>query len=213
MIRFGPVRLFRELSGRSNAELTGLLARQVAAAVDGARVARQAAGSQLATGPAREAMAGIEHGGDAARARLVAVLATAIVTPLDREDMFRVSRSIDDVLDNLRDFVRELDLFQACDDRLVPVIDAVIDGLRLLHLAIASVTGAPGEVNRRLLTAKKSGNDIRRSYEHQLVRLLDGEVTAGMLRRRELLRRLDVVGLRLGEAVDALADAAIKRGI
>ena len=30
-----------------------------------------------------------------------------LVAPIDREDLFRLSRSIDDVLDNLRDFVRE----------------------------------------------------------------------------------------------------------
>lgn len=36
------------------------------------------------------------------------------------------------------------------------------------------------------------------------------EVTPQMLKRRELLRRLDVVGLRLGEAADALADGAVK---
>lgn len=44
-----------------------------------------------------------------------------------------------------------------------------------------------------------------------LADVLEGDVTTGMLRRRELLRRLDVVGLRFGEAVDALADAAVKR--
>jgi hypothetical protein len=32
-----------------------------------------------------------------------------------------------------------------------------------------------------------------------------------VVRRRELLRRLDVVGLRLNEAADRLSDAAIKR--
>jgi hypothetical protein len=31
------------------------------------------------------------------------------------------------------------------------------------------------------------------------------------MKARDLLRRLDVVGLRLNEAADALADAAVKR--
>ena len=39
-------------------------------------------------------------------------LAGVLVTPVDREDLFRLSRSIDDVLDNLRDFVREWDLYK-----------------------------------------------------------------------------------------------------
>lgn len=212
-MRFGPIRLLRELSGRSHADLTQLLLQQIVASIEGARVARQAAGAQLASAAAREQMAVIEHRGDEARALLVTALTRSLVTPLDREDMYRVSRSIDDVLDNLRDFVRELDLFRGSDDRLLPVIDAVVDSLELLYLAIAGVTDATANVTRRILATKKSGNDIRRSYERQLVGLLDGEVTTDMLRGRELLRRLDVVGLRLGEAVDALADAAIKRGM
>lgn len=212
-MRFGPITLLRELSGRSHADMTQLLLQQIVTSIEGARLARQAAGAQLASAAAREQMAVIEHRGDEARALLITVLTRSLVTPLDREDMYRVSRSIDDVLDNLRDFVRELDLFRGSDDRLLPVIDAVVDGLELLYLAIAGVTDASADVTQRILATKKSGNDIRRSYERQLVVLLDGEVTTDMLRGRELLRRLDVVGLRLGEAVDALADAAIKRGM
>jgi predicted nucleic acid-binding protein len=39
-----------------------------------------------------------------------------------------------------------------------------------------------------------------------------GELRMGVLKEREALRRLDVVGLRLGEAADALSDAAMKQG-
>ncbi len=44
-----------------------------------------------------------------------------------------------------------------------------------------------------------------------IAELLVGEVDVQMLRQRELLRRLDVVGLRFGEAADALADGSLKR--
>lgn len=212
-MRIRPRRLLRDLSGRGHADLTRLLRQQVAAGIEGAHTARRAASGALPSAVARETMVAVEHGGDEARALLVTELARTLVTPLDREDMFRVSRSIDDVVDNLRDFVRELDLFAATDDLLVPVIDAVAEGLELLDVALGSVGGPAGEVSGRILTAKKSCNDIRRCYELQLVGLLTGHVTVEMLRRRELLRRLDVVGLRLGEAVDALADAAVKRGL
>lgn len=212
-MRFRPFRLVRDLSGRSSADMVALLLLQTTASLDGARVARQAAGTAGSSATARDHIAVVEHVGDQARAQLVAMLAISLVTPVDREDLFRVSRSIDDVLDNLRDFVRELDLFEMSDQSLVPVIDAIIDGLELLYPAVAAVADSASDVGSRVLAAKKSCNDIRRCYQRQLVLLLDGEVTTSMLRRRELLRRLDVVGLRLGEAVDALADAAVKRGL
>jgi hypothetical protein len=44
-----------------------------------------------------------------------------------------------------------------------------------------------------------------------MARVLRGDIDANTMRERELLRRLDVVGLRLGEAADALADGALKR--
>lgn len=188
-----------------------LLLRQIDASIKGAVIARKATGTSRPSHAERDEMKVIEHTGDEARASLVTSVAAALVTPLDREDLFRISRSIDDVLDNFRDFVRELDMFQAADDLFIPVIDAVMRGLERLHEAIEAVTDAPDEVPLRTLATKKSCNEIRRSYEQQMAILLRGDVTPAMLRRRELLRRLDVVGLRLGEAADALADAAIKR--
>ncbi len=62
-----------------------------------------------------------------------------------------------------------------------------------------------------MLDANKASNAIRRRYQEGVAALLIGTVDATMLKRRELLRRLDVVGLRLGEAADALADGAVKR--
>jgi uncharacterized protein Yka (UPF0111/DUF47 family) len=211
MVRLRPGRLVGELSGRSTREVTRLLLVQIAASREGARVAHRAATAQRPSATARDMMATIEHQGDHARDELITMLGRSLVTPFDREDVFRVSRSIDDVLDNLRDFVRELDLFEAPDVLFAPVIAAVIRSLDLLHLAVEALTGEHGQIRPLSLAAKKSCNEIRRTYEQQLTELLHGDVTTGMLRRRELLRRLDVVGLRLGEATDALSDAAIKR--
>jgi hypothetical protein len=59
--------------------------------------------------------------------------------------------------------------------------------------------------------AKKAGNKIRRLYERAVAELLQQELSMEVLRQRELLRRLDIVALRLGEAADALADGALKR--
>jgi hypothetical protein len=42
--------------------------------------------------------------------------------------------------------------------------------------------------------------------------LFEGEIDRITLKRRELLRRLDLVGLDLGYAADALADGRLKRG-
>jgi uncharacterized protein len=205
-------RTLHALAGRSDEELIDLLTRQLDAALEGARLVRQ---TVLDHPPrqARQEIARIEHAGDDARAELVEALAAALVTPIDREDLFRVSRSADNVLDNLQDFVREFDLFAiGHDERFVPLIDAVITGVDVLRDAVRSIVDKPSAVSTGALAATKQVNEVRRLYQGQLADLFEGEVSSGVLKRRELLRRLDVVALRLGEAADALADGALKRG-
>lgn len=63
-----------------------------------------------------------------------------------------------------------------------------------------------------VLGARKEANQVRRMYQEGLASVVDNEITSEVIKRRELLRRLDVVGLRLGEAADALADGIMKRG-
>ncbi len=177
------------------------------AAVD---VALAAVRGELPSAEARRRVGEIEHEGDEHRARLVATLGRTIASPIDREDIFRASRSIDDVLDNVRDFVREHDLFGVgAQPLLVDVLEAVAGSVAELHHAAAAISAAPGQIRTSALAARK--NDIRLRYQVGMAALLTGEVTAEMLRCRELLRRLDVIGLRLGEAADAFADGAVKR--
>lgn len=202
----------RALSGRANGRFVGYLVAQVDAAIEGALLVRRAVSGELGRAVAVETMREVEHRGDDERATLVRELRSALVTPIDREDLFRLSGALDDLLDNLRDFLRAWSLFEMERSAIIePVIDAVCDALAELRVAVMTLDSHPSGVTLRALAAKKSGNAIRRTFDVQLAALLRGEVTAEMLRTRELLRRLDVVGLRFSTAADILSDALIKR--
>jgi uncharacterized protein len=82
-----------------------------------------------------------------------------------------------------------------------------------LRQAVQTVAKDPRETSRAALVCKKSANEIRRLYDAELGRLFRGELTMDVIKVRELLRRLDVVGLRLNEAADVLSDAAVKRRV
>lgn len=154
----------------------------------------------------------LEHRGDQARGAFVRELVSAVAPPLDREDLFRISRSVDDVLGNLCDFAREVELFSVTDDGLfAETLDAVQGAVVRLGEAIDLIVEAPEQLGDSVLEANEASNAIRRRYQEAVASLLIGTVDVRMLKRRELLRRLDVVGLRLGEAADALADGAVKR--
>jgi hypothetical protein len=211
-----PVRRFRlvwdDLRGRSGDRVIGQVARQVRAARDGAELAREMAAGRVPSADARARMAEIEHAGDAERAALAAMLRGVLATPIDREDLYRLSRSADDVLDNLRDFVREADLFGPPGlGFAVPPLDAVLEGLTALDAAVRKVLAEPAAVTIAALGARKAGNRVREYRQAALARLFAGPLDIDVLRSRELLDRLDAVGRRLGEAADALSDAMLKR--
>ena len=205
-------RAIRDLGRGESVPLTSILERQLEETVVACRLARAVAEGSAVPSQAHERMAEIEHGGDVLRGELVTRLAGVLVSPIDREDLFRLSRSIDDVLDNLRDFVREWELYQVeGGDSFVGILDAIARGVEDLHLAVQTLASVAKDTGQSALVSKKSANEIRRLYDAEVGRLFCGELTRDVRKARELLRRLDVVGLRLNEAADVLSDAAVKR--
>ncbi|NIK58548.1 DUF47 family protein [Kribbella shirazensis] len=205
-------RLFGDLTGRTHHRVVDLLQAQLTAALAGGALAVRMTAGELSTEQARTEMARIEHDGDSQRAALVAELSKALTTPIDREDLYRLSRSVDDVLDNLRDLVRETDLYSVRPDPAdVEILTTVAEGLELLRNAVAAVIDRPAEVRRTAVAARKCSGRVRQLYQSALAALFLRELSTDVLKRRELLRRLDIVGLRLGECADALSDAMLKR--
>jgi len=67
------------------------------------------------------------------------------------------------------------------------------------------------EISLQTLAARKASNSIRKEYEIVLACVFTNSADSEVLKQRELVRRLDVVGLRIAEAANALADGYIKR--
>jgi uncharacterized protein Yka (UPF0111/DUF47 family) len=200
------------LRGSQGSSLVEILLHHLDADLDSAALAGALVAGNVSAEQARQTITEIEHRGDSLRARLVAGISRALITPIDREDLYRLSRSIDDVLDNLRDFVREWSLYAPATSSALPVLEEIAHATREVRAAVASIAEPDTDVAARVLAAKKACNGIRRSYESELGKLFAEELSMDVLKRRELLRRLDVVGLRLDEAVDVLSDATVKRG-
>lgn len=214
--RFGRGRLVgfvRDLSRGADQVLAGLVVEQLAAVAGGAALARQVTDGSLPPATARTLMAEVEHDGDARRALLVRRLHRSLTSPIDREDMFRLSRSADDILDALRDFVREVDLFGApAHPAYAPVLAALADGIGHLAEAVRLLPTEPRAAADGALRAKKQG--VRMAYQQAVAALVGGEHTepsADTIKSLLLLARLDLAGGHLAAAADALADGVVKR--
>ncbi|MCP2334886.1 DUF47 domain-containing protein [Actinomadura rupiterrae] len=205
-------RLFGLVSGRMDTGLQDALRGQLRATTDGARVAAAMVDGSVSRAEARARMRRIEHRGDTCRADFVARLSSALVTPIDREDLFRLSRSIDDVLDTLRDFVRESHLYRVPEQRrLGPMLERVLAGVTALDAATRDLVEEPPRAARSALEARKAGGALRRLYQYEIARVLDGAMTTDTMKERELVRRLELVGQHICDSADAIMDGTMKR--
>ncbi|MBG0832779.1 DUF47 family protein [Planomonospora sp. ID67723] len=200
------------MTGHMDSALAEALIGQLEATKKGAWLAIAMIGGDTRRADAHEEMREIEHQGDIQRARLVEELSGSLVTPIDREDIFRLSRSIDDILDSLRDFVRESHLYRVREQgRFAPMLDQVIVGIEALETAVRDLASSPSVVSNDALEVKKVSGTLQRMYQYEIARIFSGEITAETMKERELVRRLEIVGIAIGEAADAIADGAMKR--
>lgn len=205
-------RLVQDLTGRSASRLVDLLTTQLDCTARGVRLTESLVNGRSSS-EAHDEMRQLEHEGDETRALLITELSTVLATPVDAEDLFRLSRSIDDILDNLRDFVREVDLYQPDDLQFaLPLVRELSEGVDALRPALTRMVASHDGGRPAAMDARKFAGRARWLYQHRLAELFQTPLSTETLKRRELLRRLDVVGLSLGEAADALADGMLKRG-
>lgn len=155
----------------------------------------------------------IEHGGDQLRTKFVDILARTLVTPLDREDLYRFSRAVDDLLDELRDFVREWKLLvDVPADPLLHVLTELAQALSSTSHLIESLSHTESLSSELLVEALRRAIRVRRVHEDEITLLFEGEITMTMLRTRELLHRLDSIGVHLVTGLNIVADSLVKRG-
>lgn len=204
--------VFRDLTGRAGRAVVERLDAQIDVVERAVHAVREACRSTRSIDDIADEAVELEREGDDRRTDMTRFLSSALITPIDREDLFRLSRSIDEVLDNVRDFGRELALYGPTDPHgFVPMLDAIEHGIDELRAAVQRLDARPTEVVGAAREASHAASQIRRRYEEAISALLTAEVDQGSLGQRELLRRLDVVGLRLAEAANTLADGALKR--
>lgn len=203
--------LLRDLAGRNDRRFVELLSAQVGCAAELVGLLVVAVDEPSALDKLVSEATEVEERADRHRDALIEELSRALTTPLDREDLFRLSRSLDDIVDNLSDFVDALALFEVRDASVCrEALTAIGQGVSGLGTAIELLAGPPEPVTR-VARSTKQGTRVRQAYLQALAGVFSGDDFAQMLKQRELLRRLDVVGLRFGEAADTLADAALKR--
>ncbi len=156
-----------------------------------------------------------EKKADEARRILIDELNKTFVTPFDREDIFTLSRTIDDVLDYAYSTVSEMELFKV---KATPYMQRIASLLRdatyELFMAVEMLEEHPKISGDHAQRAKALENRVEDVYREALADLFsdvtDIEHVLTILKMREVYRHLSNAADRGDEAANAIADIVVK---
>jgi uncharacterized protein len=156
-----------------------------------------------------------EKEADEARRILIDELNRTFVTPFDREDIFALSRAIDDVLDYAYSTVNEMVIF---DVQATPFMQRMASLLRdaayELLQAVDRLEQNPNVAGDHAQRAKALENRVEDVYREALAELFAGaadiEHVILILKLREVYRHLSNAADRGDEAANVIADIVVK---
>ena len=152
-----------------------------------------------------------EKEADELRRLLIDALNRTFVTPFDREDIFALSRTIDDMIDYAHSTVEEMLLFQAPTNKhLMKMADALHEGAKHITGAVESLRRMPNGMHEHIIRAKKSENRIEHLYREALAELFKTTDVVTIIKMREIYRHLSNAADRGDEAADILSDILVK---
>jgi len=138
----------------------------------------------------------IETEADELRLNLINELNASFVTPLDREDIFSLSRAIDDIIDYGQRTVEEMLIYEVKPTlHIQRMVDALLEATKNIDLAMQNLKKGPQVVLQYVIKAKKEENNKDTIY---------------ILKMRELYRHLSNSADRCDEAANIISDIVIK---
>ena len=156
-----------------------------------------------------------EKEADEARRLLIDELNRTFITPFDREDIFALSRAIDDILDYAYSTMTEIVIFKVKPTKyMVQICTLLKESTFEMLKAVECLQDHPGVTAEHANRAKKVENKIENVYREALANMFkDTEDLKGVvkaMKMREVYRHLSNAADRSDEAANVLADIVVK---
>jgi predicted phosphate transport protein (TIGR00153 family) len=156
-----------------------------------------------------------EKEADEARRILIDELNRTFVTPFDREDIFALSRAIDDVIDYAYSTVSELEIFDVkATPYMLRIASLLRDAAFELLQAVDRLQHNPRVAGEHAQRAKALENRVEDVYREALAELFKGvgdvKHIVRILKLREIYRHLSNAADRGDEAANVIADIVVK---
>jgi predicted phosphate transport protein (TIGR00153 family) len=157
-----------------------------------------------------------EERGDEERRMLINELNRTFVTPIDREDLFALSRAIDDVLDYAYTSVDEMLLFKLqATPLLIQMAELLHSAGKEIHRAMQRILEHSQVANEHAVRAKQIENHVEKVYREAIAQLFTAKVETvdgvlEILKLREVYRHLSNAADRADTAANIITDVIMK---
>ena len=156
-----------------------------------------------------------EKEADGGRTQLANALNVSFVTPMDREDIFSLSRAIDDMADYAKTTVEEMDLLEVPPNPHLREMAAALEGGTRLIMEAAGLLSSNGggkntAIRDCLIQVKKTENFVEKKYRQALRELFQSSDIIGILKAREIYRHLSNAADKMDEAANIMGDVMMK---
>ena len=162
-----------------------------------------------------ERLSQIESEADEVRRILIDELNQTFVTPFDREDIFALSLTVDDILDYAESTVDELVMLKVPPNPyLERMITLLTDGAMEIYRGVLRLEDHPNVANDHAVRAKALENRVESVYREALADLFkdpkDLDDVMEILKLREIYRHLSNAADRGDQAANVIGDIVVK---
>ena len=156
-----------------------------------------------------------EKEADEVRRILIDELLRTFITPIDREDIFALSRAIDDVIDYANTTVDEMEILNVAPTPYMRRMSSLLrDAAFEIHAGVLRLEDHPRVASEHAQRAKALENRVENVYREAVADLFSGpqdvEHIVEMLKMREVYRHLSNAADRGDEAGNIIADIVVK---
>jgi uncharacterized protein Yka (UPF0111/DUF47 family) len=153
----------------------------------------------------------LEQEADDIRRILIDELNQTFLTPMDREDIFSLSRAIDDVIDHAQNTVKEMETFEVeSNPFLIRMAELLHKGAENLVNAIRHLKKNPNVAVEYAVRAKRVENKMNDTFLAALKELFLGDEPRMMFAYREIYRHFNRSADRVDEAANIISDIVVK---
>ena len=157
----------------------------------------------------------VEKEADEVRRILIDELNRSFITPIDREDIFALSLTIDDIIDYGNSTVDEMVMLEVeSNSYLRRMVSLVREAAYEIYMGVVRLQDHPNVANDHAVRAKALENRVEHVYREALAELFHGPTDIDhvmeMLKLREIYRHLSNAADRGDEAANVIGDIVVK---